>query len=140
MPMTMEERLDHARAAINGYMEAKGEPAREGDNFEDTDVSDVSADLLHLQKTLKLRDVDKTLGTARMHFEAEQEDEELVQFTEEEARVAFDRAIAAGVLSIDEDAENAASAYMFMGALEEGDAFKHIGTRRYVYHKHGEAS
>jgi len=67
-------------------------------------------------------------------------DEELVQFTDEQARLAFERAIAAGVLSEDEDAENFAGAFMFMGALEEGDAFKHIGTRRYVYNKQGDAS
>lgn len=79
MPMTMEERLDHARAAINAYMQEKGEPAREGDEYEDTDVSDVIADLLHLQKALKLRDIDKTLQTARMHFEAEEEEQQEAQ-------------------------------------------------------------
>jgi hypothetical protein len=26
MPMTMEERLDHARAALTSYAKAKGEP------------------------------------------------------------------------------------------------------------------
>jgi hypothetical protein len=54
---------------------------------------------------------------------------------EAKARVAFDRAIAAGILSKDPKSENAATHYMFMGALEEGDAFNHIGTREYVYHK-----
>ena len=74
MPMTMEERFDHARAALNAYFAEKGEPARENDQYEDTDVSDVIADLLHLQKHLNLRDIDKTLATAQMHFEAEQAD------------------------------------------------------------------
>jgi hypothetical protein len=77
MPMTMNERLDHARAAIAAYFAAKGEPKRTCDaEHEDTDVSDLIADLLHLQKFLGLRDIDKTLATARMHYEAEQEEPE----------------------------------------------------------------
>ncbi len=77
MPMTMEERLDHARAALSAYFEAKGEPERRCDaEYEDTDVSDLIADLLHLQKHLKLRDIDKTLATAVMHFEAEEDESE----------------------------------------------------------------
>jgi hypothetical protein len=72
---TMNERLDHARAALTAYFAAKGEPARNIDSdYEDTDVSDLIADLMHLQKHLGLRDVDQTLDTARMHFEAEQEE------------------------------------------------------------------
>lgn len=72
MPMTMEERLDHARAALNAYFAEKGEPQRKNNEYDDTDVSDLIADLLHIQKHLKLRDIDKTIATARMHFEAEQ--------------------------------------------------------------------
>jgi hypothetical protein len=72
MPMTMEERLDHARAALTAYFSEKDEPERTNDEYEDTDVSDLIADLLHLQKHLNLRDIDKTLATAQMHFEAEQ--------------------------------------------------------------------
>ena len=73
MPMTMDERLDHARAALAAYFAAKGEPERTCDaEYEDTDVSDLIADLLHLQKFLGLRDIDKTLATAQMHYEAEQ--------------------------------------------------------------------
>jgi hypothetical protein len=68
------------------------------------------------------------------------ESDELVQFNEARCRHAFDRAIAAGILSADEDADNAAANYMFMGELEEGDAFKHIATRGYVYHKPGATS
>jgi len=80
MPMTMDERLDHARAAITAYFAAKGEPERTCDaEYEDTDVSDLIADLLHLQKFLGLRDIDKTLATAQMHYEAEQA--ELVEKT-----------------------------------------------------------
>jgi hypothetical protein len=77
MPMTMDERLDHARTAIAAYFYAKGEPERTCDaEYEDTDVSDLIADLLHLQKFLDLRDIDKTLATALMHHEAEQEEHE----------------------------------------------------------------
>jgi hypothetical protein len=76
MPMTMEERLDHTRTALNAYFAEKGEPARNNDDYEDTDVSDLIADLLHLQKKLQLRDTEKTLATARMHFEAEQQEVE----------------------------------------------------------------
>jgi len=74
MSMTMEERLDHARAALNAYFAEKGEPERSNDEYDDTDVSDLIADLLHLQKKLQLRDIENTLATARMHFEAEQEE------------------------------------------------------------------
>src|SRR5271165_189155 len=77
MPMTMDERLDHARAALTAYFSAKGEPERGCDaDYEDTDVSDLVADLLHLQTLLALRDIDQTLATARMHYEAEQEEHE----------------------------------------------------------------
>jgi hypothetical protein len=76
MPMTMTERLDHARAALTAYFEAKGEPLPEGLwDYEDTDVSDLIADLLHLQKRLGLRDTERTLQTAMLHFEAEEEEE-----------------------------------------------------------------
>jgi hypothetical protein len=73
MPITMTARLDHARAALTAYFEAKGEPLPEGPwDYEDTDASDLIADLLHLQKCLGLREIEPTLQTARMHFEAEQ--------------------------------------------------------------------
>lgn len=76
MPMTMSERLHHARAALTAYFEAKGEPLPEGPwDFQDTDASDLIADLLHLQKRLGLRDTEKTLETALLHFEAEEEEE-----------------------------------------------------------------
>jgi hypothetical protein len=75
MPMTMDERLDHARAALTAYVQAKGEPTPEGpDDYQDTDASDLIADLLHLQKHLGFRDEDASLATARMHYEAEQEE------------------------------------------------------------------
>jgi hypothetical protein len=70
----MDERLDHARAALTAYFDAKGEPVPEGaDDYQDTDASDLIADLLHLQKHLGFRDHESTLATARMHYEAEQE-------------------------------------------------------------------
>jgi hypothetical protein len=76
MPMTMKERLDHARAALSAYFTEKGEPAREiNADYADTDVSDLIADMLHLQKALRLRDSDQTIATALMHFEAEEEEE-----------------------------------------------------------------
>jgi hypothetical protein len=78
MPMTMTERLDHARAALTAYFEAKGEPLPEGPwDFEDTDASDLIADLLHLQKRLGLRATEETIQTAMLHFEAEEEEEPL---------------------------------------------------------------
>jgi len=76
MPMTMTERLEHARAALTAYFQAKGEPLPEGPwDYEDTDASDLIADLLHLQKRLGLRDTQPTIDTALMHFEAEEEEE-----------------------------------------------------------------
>jgi hypothetical protein len=75
MPMTMNERLEHARVAITAYFEAKGEPLPEGPwDFEDTDASDLIADLLHLQKRLGLRGTLQTIRTAMLHFEAEEEE------------------------------------------------------------------
>jgi len=77
MPMTMDERLEHARAALTAYFDAKGEPARASDaEYEDTDVSDLIADLLHLQRHLGLKETEPTLQTAVMHFEAEQQESE----------------------------------------------------------------
>jgi len=76
MPMTMTERLDHARAALTAYFEAKGESLPEGLwDFQDTDASDLIADLLHLQKRLGLRGTQATIRTAMLHFEAEEEEE-----------------------------------------------------------------
>jgi hypothetical protein len=76
MPMTMDERLDHARAALRAYFTEKGEPVPDGPlDYEETDVSDLIADLLHLQKHLGHKDTESTLATAVMHYEAEQEEE-----------------------------------------------------------------
>lgn len=76
MPMTMEERIDHARAALDTYFSAKGESPRTCDaDYEDTDVSDLIADLLHLQTYFGVRDIDKTMKTALLHFRAEEEAE-----------------------------------------------------------------
>ena len=75
MPMNLEERLDHARAALTAYFEAKGEPLPEGpSDYQDTDASDLIADLLHLQKFLGFKDETSTIATALMHYEAEQEE------------------------------------------------------------------
>jgi hypothetical protein len=87
MSITMDERLDHARAALTAYFAEKGEPERNNDEYEDTDASDLIADLLHLQKSLKLRDIKKPLATALMHFEAEQEEHD--QELEIEAKKEF---------------------------------------------------
>jgi hypothetical protein len=71
----MSERLDHARAALTAYFEAKGEPLPDSlSDYQDTDASDLIADLLHLQKHLGLKDTEATLQTALMHFEAEQDE------------------------------------------------------------------
>ena len=53
---------------------------------------------------------------------------------EEQARHAFDDAIAQGRLSADENAENFAGRYMFMGHDQDtGKAlFKHYDTRVYI--------
>ena len=76
MPMTMSERLDHARAALRAYFKAKGEHVPKGPwDFEETDASDLIADLLHLQKRLGLVSTEQTLQTALMHFEGEEADE-----------------------------------------------------------------
>jgi len=73
MPMTMHERLTHARAALAAYFRAKGEPTRRNlSEYLDTDTSDLIADLLHLQKRLGFKDAHSTLATALMHYEAEQ--------------------------------------------------------------------
>lgn len=78
MPMTMTERLDHARAALTAYLVAKSEAIPEGPwDYQDTDASDLIADLLHLQKRLGLRGTQETIATAMLHFEAEEEEEPL---------------------------------------------------------------
>ena len=75
MAIMMPERLEHARAALTAYLHAKGEKPPEGPwHYEDTDVSDLIADLLHLQKRLGLRGTKATLQTAMLHFEAEEEE------------------------------------------------------------------
>jgi hypothetical protein len=75
MPMTMSERLDHARAALTAYFSEKGERVPEGPwDYEDTDVSDLIADLLHLQRRLGVKGEKATLETAMMHFEAEEDE------------------------------------------------------------------
>lgn len=75
MPMTMEERLDHARAALTAHFAEKGEPLPEGPwDYEDTDASDLIADLLHLQKRLGVKAARPTIDTAMMHYEAEEEE------------------------------------------------------------------
>lgn len=76
MPMNMHERLEHAQAAISAYLTAKGEkpPANENE-MEDTYASDLIADLLHLQKALG-NDIDLTIDRSKMHYEAEQEEEQ----------------------------------------------------------------
>lgn len=75
MPMTMKERIDHAMSAINAYTVTKGEPDRSDGLYEDTDASDLIADLLNLQKHLGF-DIELTLERAKMHFESEEADEQ----------------------------------------------------------------
>lgn len=88
MPMTMDERLDHARAALAAYFQAKGESKpEEPSDYLDTDTSDLIADLLHLQKHLGFRDARSTLATALVHYDAEQQ-----EYNEAVANVAEGRA------------------------------------------------
>ena len=97
MPMKMSERLDHARSALTAYFEAKGEPLPEGPwDYEDTDASDLIADLLHLQKRLGLRDTERTLQTAMLHFEAEEEEESGHVGNEQSADVQRERSYIVG--------------------------------------------
>ena len=51
----------------------------------------------------------------------------------EEENAAFDRALASGRLSHDEDADNYVGDFMFMGPRADGrDVFKHSFTRQYL--------
>ena len=45
---------------------------------------------------------------------------------------AFNDAIAAGRLSVDESAPNYAGHYMYMGTERDVDLFKHVDTRKYL--------
>ena len=75
MPMTMEERLEHARTVLTAYLHAKGEALPETPfDFMQTDASDLIADLLHLQKHIGFNDKEITLSEALMHYEGEQAD------------------------------------------------------------------
>ena len=51
-----------------------------------------------------------------------------------DSMTAFNEAIKSGRLSIDEQAENYAGRYMYMGPNPEGtlDTFKHVDTRKYL--------
>lgn len=49
--------------------------------------------------------------------------------------LAFDKAIKAGVLSKDNDADNFAGKYMYMGTSQEGPTFKHRMTKQYLHIK-----
>ena len=69
MPMTINERIGHAEDAIRAYRISKCENAEA--IFDDTDASDLIADLLHFQVHLSF-DIQLTLERARMHFDAEQ--------------------------------------------------------------------
>jgi hypothetical protein len=58
--------------ALDEYIRSKGESCPIYDtDYQDTDASDLIADLLHLQKHLK-HNVEITLMHARMHYEGEQ--------------------------------------------------------------------
>ncbi len=46
---------------------------------------------------------------------------------------AFEQAIAKGILSVDQTKPNYAGNYMYMHTDEQGDAFKHIDTRKYIF-------
>lgn len=71
MPMTMEERYDHAIAALQAYNRAKGEAGP--DLSFHYKISDLICDLLHLATSKDFHKND-VLDTAFMHHEAEQRD------------------------------------------------------------------
>ena len=75
MPMTMEERYDHATAALRAYNKAKGEPAP--DLSSHYEISDLICDLLHLA-TSKNFHKDDVLDTTLMHYEVEQHEATLL--------------------------------------------------------------
>ena len=72
MAMTMQERITHAEDAIRAYRISKSENAEAP--FDETDASDLIADLLHFQVHLGF-DVELAVECARMHFDGEQEEE-----------------------------------------------------------------
>lgn len=55
------------------------------------------------------------------------------QSKQRESVEAFERAIAAGLLSNDPAADNFADKYMYMGTSEFSSMFKHIMTRKYIH-------
>jgi hypothetical protein len=67
-------RAERARAALQSYVEAKGEVFENSS----TDIADLVADLLHLTVRIDQGDdpVESTLRLARMHFDAEQHNPE----------------------------------------------------------------
>jgi hypothetical protein len=74
MPMTMEERYDHAIAALQAYNKEKGEA--EPDLSSHYEISDLICDLLHLATSKDFHKND-VLDTVFMHYEAEQREAEL---------------------------------------------------------------
>ena len=71
MPMTMEERHEHATAALTAYKKAKGEDFI--DLADHHEISHLICDLLNLAISKGFQK-DAVLETALMHHEREQED------------------------------------------------------------------
>ena len=51
----------------------------------------------------------------------------------DDPKVAFERAIKSGALSIDPSKDNYAGNYMYMDSEDGKDSFKNITTRRYIH-------
>ena len=68
-----ETRADRAHEALRQYVEAAGEAFEQNSS----EISDLIADLLHLAARWDQGDdpIDSTLRLARMHFDAEQDEE-----------------------------------------------------------------
>jgi hypothetical protein len=74
MPMTMEEKYDHAISAMRAYSKARGESG-EPDLATHYEISYLICDLLHLA-TSKGFHKHEVLDTAFMHYKAEQREAE----------------------------------------------------------------
>lgn len=69
MTNSNDNRAERARAALQSYVEAKGEVFENSSS----EIAELMADLLHLTVRIDQGDhpVDSTLRLARMHFDAE---------------------------------------------------------------------
>ena len=71
MPMTNEERAEHAGNALTEYLSSKGEPHNQP--AEEHEISDLICDLLHHGDRFGF-DHDDIISRALMHYEAEKQE------------------------------------------------------------------